>query len=86
MKRTLLLVIGLVLISTGAAFAVPSCSVPKAEWQPEQALRQKLESEGWKINRIKIDNGCYEVYGTDGKGQRAETYFDPASLEPVGNG
>ena len=83
MKRTLLLATALAMISSGAAFASEGCSVPKAEWQPEQALRQKIEGEGWKINRIKIDDGCYEVYGFDGKGQRAETYFNPESLEPV---
>lgn len=83
MKRTLLLTTALAMLASGAAFASESCSVPKAEWQPEQALRQKLETEGWKIDRIKIDNGCYEVYGTDGKGQRAETYFNPKTLDPA---
>ena len=43
----------------------------------------KAENQGWKINRIKIDEGCYEVYGTDGKGQRAETYFNPKTLDPA---
>jgi hypothetical protein len=83
MTRTLLLASALGLNVSGAAFGGESCSVPKAEWQPEQALRQKLENQGWKINRIKIDEGCYEVYGTDGKGQRAETYFNPKTLEPA---
>jgi hypothetical protein len=86
MKRTLLLMTGLTLIASGAAFASESCSVPKAEWQPEAALRQKLEAEGWKINRVKVDDGCYEVYGTDGKGERAETYFNPKSFEVVKEG
>ncbi len=82
MKRILMTaaVLGL---AAGAAYAGDTCSVPKAEWQPEQALRQKLEGAGWKINRVKIDDGCYEVYGTDDKGQRAEAYFDPKSLDPV---
>lgn len=83
MKRTLLLTTALALISSGAAFASETCSVPKAEWQPEQALRQKLETAGWKINRINIDDGCYEVCGTDASGKRAETYFDPRSLDSV---
>jgi hypothetical protein len=89
MTRILLSAAVLCLFASGAAFAGERCSVPKSEWQPEQALRQKLEDAGWKINRIKIDNDCYEVYGTDEKGQRAETYFDPKSLDPVntkGNG
>lgn len=83
MMRVLLVTAVLCLIGSGAAFAGERCSVPKAEWQPEQALRQKLEGAGWKINRIKIDDGCYEVYGFDADGQRAETYFNPKSLNPV---
>ena len=83
MTRTLLLAAAFGLIASSAAFATETCSVPKAEWQPEQALRQKLEIAGWKINRIKIDDGCYEVYGTDANGKRTETYFDFKSLEPV---
>ncbi len=85
MTRILLSVAVLSLMASGAAFASDTCAVPKAEWQPEQTLRQKLEGAGWKINRIKIDNGCYEVYGTDAKGQRAETHFDPKSFDPVKN-
>jgi hypothetical protein len=83
MKRTLLLASAFTMIASGAALASESCSVPKAEWQPEQALRQKLENEGWKIKRIEIDDGCYEVYAIDGKGQRAETYFNPKTLDPA---
>jgi hypothetical protein len=83
MTRTLLLAAAFGLVASGAAYASETCSVPKAEWQPEQALRQKLETAGWKITRIKIDDGCYEVYGTDANGKQAETYFDPKSLEPV---
>jgi len=86
MRRILLAAIGLTLISGGAAFASEGCSVPEVEWQPEQALRQKLENEGWKINRIKIDDGCYEVYGFDGEGRRMETYFDPKTFEFVKEG
>ena len=86
MRRTLLAATGLTFLLTSSALASEGCNVPKAEWQPEQALRQKLEADGWKINRIKIDNGCYEVYGFDGEGQRAETYFDPKTFGVVKEG
>ena len=86
MTRTLLAATSLTLLMSGVALASDGCNVPKAEWQPEQALRQKLEADGWKINRIKIDNGCYEVYGFDGKGQRTETYFDPKTFKVVKEG
>lgn len=69
-------------------FAIPAsskdiCSVPKAQWQPQSALVKKLEGEGWKIRNMKIDSGCYEVYGTDGNGKVRETHFNPASLQAV---
>jgi hypothetical protein len=35
------------------------------------------------VRRIKVDAQCYEVYGVDAKGQRAEAYFNPKTLEPA---
>ena len=66
-----------------AAYAEPACNVEKADWQTEQALRDKLDAQSWTIDNVKIDNGCFEVYGTDDKGQKVEVYFDPKTLEPV---
>ena len=62
---------------------MPLGSVPKAEWQPKEALQQKLEGEGWKVKKLKIDDGCYEVYGTDAQGKRMEVYFDPKTFATV---
>lgn len=72
-----------VALAAGPALASEKCSVPKADWQPRQALQQKLESEGWKIKKIKVDDGCYEVYGTDAAGKRLEVYFDPKTFAVV---
>ena len=83
MTRTLLLAAIFSFAASSAAFASETCSVPKAEWQPEQALRQKLETAGWKVSSIEIDDGCFEVSGTDANGKQVENYFDPKSLEPV---
>jgi len=70
-------------LGAGAAFASDKCSVPRAEWQPKEALQQKLEGDGWKIKKIKVDDGCYEVYGSDADGKRREVYFDPKSFVAV---
>jgi hypothetical protein len=61
-----------------------TCKVPVAEWQYKEALEDKLKKEGWDVRRIKIDKGCYEVYGFDGKGARKEAYFNPKTFEFVG--
>lgn len=80
---TPVLAIATIALGIGTAAASDKCSAPKTEWQPQQALQQKLEGEGWKVKKIKIDDGCYEVYGTDGQGKRMEVYFDPKSFAVV---
>lgn len=70
-------------LSAGAASAAEKCNVPVAEWQPRQALEKKLAAEGWKVNRLKTEDGCYEVYGVDRQGRRVEAYFNPKTLQTV---
>jgi hypothetical protein len=58
-------------------------SGPQEKWQPQDVLEQQLVAKGWKVNRIKIDGGCYEVYALDENGKRVEAYFHPQTLAPV---
>lgn len=83
MLRSLLTATALIMALAGIARAEDICSVPKAQWQPEDALKARLEAEGWKISRLKIDEGCYEVYGHDAAGHKVEAYFDPKTLARV---
>jgi len=62
------------------AMAGPRCHVPMADWQPKQALEDKLKAEGWTIRRIKSDDGCYRVHGQRGDGQRVKAAFAPDTL------
>lgn len=62
------------------AFADDDCTDPVADWQPKENLQQMMESKGWKVNRIKVDDGCYEVKGIDRSGNKVEAKFAPASL------
>lgn len=67
----------------GTAVASDLCTVPEAERQPIEALQQKLESEGWAVKKIKVDDGCYEAYATNAEGNKVEAYFDPKTFELV---
>jgi hypothetical protein len=58
-------------------------AIPKAEWKPKSELEKKLTDAGWKVKRVKIENGCYEVYGFDENGAKAEVFFHPKTLERV---
>lgn len=74
-------VIGLsLLLISASALADDDCTDPVAQWQPRENLRQQLEDQGWTVQRIKVDDGCYEVKGVDAEGHRIKAEYAPASL------
>ena len=71
-------------VMSGAAFAKADCAKhAKSEWMPEAEARSKIEAQGYKIQKFKVDGNCYEIYGTNKDGKRAEVYFDAKNLDVV---
>ncbi|WP_407279535.1 PepSY domain-containing protein [Aromatoleum evansii] len=62
-----------------AAFAGPQCTeAPKSSWLSEEAMKQKIAADGYTVDKFKVTSGnCYEIYGKDKEGKRAEVYFNP---------
>ena len=56
---------------------------PKADWMSEADAKAKLEAQGYKIAKFKIDGNCYEIYGTNKDGKKVEICFDTKSLDIV---
>lgn len=52
-------------------------------WKSQKELKETVIAQGWKVRRVKVDGGCYELYGTTPEGQRVEAYFDPLTLEKL---
>ena len=71
------------LASTGALGAANCPKYPKAEWMSQDEAKAKIEAMGYKINKFKVDGNCYEIYGTNKEGKRAEVYFDVKTLKVV---
>ena len=69
------------LLTSWNVLADDHCNDPVADWQPREALSKQLEQYGWQVQRIKVDDGCYEVRGLDRKGNAVEAKFSPASLQ-----
>lgn len=67
-------------LMAGASYADGDCHDPVSDWQPKHVLRQQLEAEGWQVQRIKVDDGCYEVKGLDQNGNKVKAEYYPASL------
>ena len=85
MRKRLLATLALTAF-TGAAFAhgAVSCPVvPKEEKKGQMELQKKLEGDGWKVRKVQNYNGCYEVYGFDAAGKKAEAFFNPKTFERV---
>lgn len=84
--RFSLIATSLFIASTGA-LAKDICKAgPESGWQAKEVLEKKLKEEGLEVKRIKIDDGCYEVYGKDAKGQKIERFFHPVTLAFVKDG
>jgi hypothetical protein len=76
---------GLLALSLGMAtvptWAGDDCDAPVNRWQSREAVRQMAASQGWQIQRLKIDDGCYEIRGTDAQGQAFKAKIDPETLK-----
>lgn len=57
---------------------------PESGWKPLAELVQKLSAEGWRLRKVEVDDGCFEVKGVDREGRHHEAYFHPVTLERRG--
>lgn len=83
-SQALCLILSLALAGLAQATGMMSCdSGDQSTWQPQSALQERLLGEGWEVRRVKVDGGCYEVYGATPAGDRVEAYFHPVTLEKL---
>ena len=78
---------GLLALTLGAAalpaWAGDDCDVPLQRWQSREAVRRMAVEKGWELQRLKIDDGCYEIRGTDAQGRAFKAKIDPETLKVV---
>jgi hypothetical protein len=74
----------LAVLFSGYAFAGADCARhPKSEWMSEADAKARIAAQGYKISKFKVDGNCYEIYGTNKEGKKAEVYFDTKTLTVV---
>lgn len=87
MKLKLISALMIIAATPALAIASPSCTKePKSKWMPEKAMKEKIDALGYKVKTFEITGSCYEIYGKDKGGDRAEVYFNPVSGEIVQKG
>lgn len=80
MNRILPLALMVALGTSGMALADDDCPSPMANWQSREAASTHVQGLGIRPDRLKIDDGCYEVRGRDGDDNRVQLKLDPATL------
>lgn len=80
MKPTAALILSANALIASTAQAGVECAEPMTQWQPRGAIMALAAQNNWNVRRIKIDDGCYEIYGTDGDGRRFEVKVNPRTL------
>lgn len=85
MKHHVFLRHGALTVALGLAsltsWAGDDCDAPLNRWQTREAVRQMAAAQGWQIQRLKIDDGCYEIRGTDAQGRSFKAKIDPETLK-----
>ena len=77
-----LAVLGACLVAA-PVLAGDDCDVPVSQWQSRDAVMRRAAQQGWQVQRLKIDDGCYEIRGRDAQGREFKAKLDPKTLEPV---
>jgi hypothetical protein len=84
MKSTRTLSQGLLVLSLGLAvlpaLADDDCDAPLSRWQSAMPCG-RWPAQGWQIERLKIDDGCYEIRFNDAQGRRFKAKIDPETLK-----
>jgi hypothetical protein len=65
------------LLVAAPAFAGPDCTGREPR-MPMWQIAKTFEDAGGQIREMKVSDGCYEIYGTQGA-QRLEIYYDPTT-------
>jgi hypothetical protein len=86
MKKILVAGAAVIAISGSAqvlASELKGCGdAPESEWMSEADIEARAVGMGYEVRRIKVDEGCYEIYGIK-DGKKVEAYLNPVSGERV---
>jgi len=58
-------------------------SGPQQGWKPLPALRRQAWLEGMTVQKVQVQNDCYEVYARTENGQAVEAFFHPVTLQKL---
>ena len=81
-----LLFLGAVSVAEAGSLDRPCTSAPEAQWLSLDALKAKVEAQGYTVQKAKLKGACGELYARDKTGARIELFVDPTSGDIVAAG
>ena len=73
--------LAMLVVSGTQGRAADDCDTSPDSWQPRSAVQALAERNGWQVDRLKIDDGCYEIKGRDADGRPFKAKVDPATMQ-----
>ena len=80
MNHAIAIAVVMSLITSSTALASEDCHSPMSQWQSREAATEQVQRMGIRIDRLKIDDGCYELRGRDSDDNRVKLKLEPATL------
>jgi hypothetical protein len=65
--------------TAAAAGDQPCTSEPRLKWIERKNVRAQVQSLGYKVVEIEVENGCYTVEVRDKNGKELDLYLDPVT-------
>lgn len=78
-----LLSLGTASVARASSPERPCTTAPEAQWLSLDALKAKVEAQGYTVQKAKLKRACGEIYARDKDGARIELFVDPTSGEIV---
>jgi hypothetical protein len=75
------LALAMLVLAAQPVRADDECYAQADKWQPRSAVQALAARNGWQIDKLKIDDGCYEIRGRDANDRRFKAKLDPATLK-----
>jgi hypothetical protein len=59
-------------------------NAPESQWMSKDAVKAKYAVDGTEVRKVKVEDGCYEVYAVTKDGKKTERIVHPVTGEVVG--
>lgn len=83
MKTTLFGILVLSAVCSSASAGEKCTDAPRTSWLSTNDVTTKLAQQGLRVQKIEVDDGCYEVHATRSNGDQIELKLHPINATVI---